>query len=167
MDDTGDVSWPAKRRHLDLKSRNDRSVSMALSQIPSVLSTTSVVALQGHGKGTNDKVAIVNSKSHPNQIDVVYGNEDFANRLSVCKLPSHVPLGSTSVDITMRPSVYDAGRSVCTLAVNSKSALVYESDERGAAEHLPVVMWKDTLAMRVSPWSGHLIESKKKEFGSS
>lgn len=165
IEEIGDVLRPNKLPRLqrldELEPNKDRSIAVALKQIPSVLSSTSVVTMQGQGVGSHSNMAIVKSNSDPNQIDVVYGNDEFANKLSICKLPSYIPLSSASADITVRPSSYDSGRYLCTLAVNSKSAPVYESDGRGAAENLPVVVWKDTLAMRVSPWSGRLIEEKR------
>ncbi|KAJ4406621.1 hypothetical protein N0V82_010087 [Gnomoniopsis sp. IMI 355080] len=161
--DAGDISQPTKRPHLvqpkDVESNNDRSVAWALTQIPPVLSTSSVVSLQGQASGANGNVAIVSSKSHPNEIKVLYGNGNAANELSICKLPSYIPLESASINIAMRPSSSADGRPVCTTVVNAGPVSVYESDVRGAAQHLPVVMWKDSAALRVDRWSGHLLEA--------
>lgn len=163
-DDTDDVGLPTKQlRSLqpkELHSNMDRSVALALNQIPSVLSTSSFVALQGQGSEATGNFAIISSKNHPNQINVVYGNEGAANELSICKLPRHLPLECASVDLAIRPNSHDAGSSVCTTVINSKSMSVYESDERNAAECLPVVIWKDTRALSVKPFSGRSIQTE-------
>ncbi|KAL1850418.1 hypothetical protein Daus18300_012952 [Diaporthe australafricana] len=146
-----------KRQRLiceDTNSNMDRSVAAALNKIPSVLSTSSVAALQGKRGDTPSDIALVKSHTQPNQIDVVYGNKEDARMLSICKLPSHIPLHSASADIMVCPSSYDTSRSVCTLVVNSDSAHVYESDDRRAAENLPLVVWKVTLALRENPILG-------------
>lgn len=168
--DIGNVSPPTKRPRVlqprDLKPNAERSVAMALKQLPSVLSTASMVALpDDQGLGAQGNVAIVNSKKRLHQISVIYGNEHSANELAICKLPNYIPLESGSVDIAIRPSSYDTGHSVCTTVVSSKPGSAYESDERGAAENLPVVIWKDTRALSVKPWSDHLIDTKESRHG--
>lgn len=161
IDDRDDVSRPTKRLQLlplkHSESNMDRNVAAALNKIPSVLSSSSVVALQGQGHEPSGDLTLISSKSHPNQIDLVYGNENEAGEMSICKLPSHIPLGSASVQVAMRPNSHDGSRSICTMTVNSNPARVYVSDERGAAQHLPLVVWKDVLALRMSSWSEHLI----------
>lgn len=133
-----------------------KSVARTLNQIPSVLST-SVVSLDDRRGGSPGDIALIRSQDDPKQINIVYGNKKDANSLSICKLPRQIPLESTSAKITIDPMSADPGRSICTLVMNSNSARLYESDERRAAQHLPLVVWKDTVALRVSPESGYLM----------
>lgn len=156
--DDDDDDRPNKRlQPLDGDARCNTDSTVALSQLPPVLSTSSVLALQGENSALSGNIAILQSRSNPRQIEITYGTEENSRTLSICKFPDHIPLQSSTAKVTMSTNSDTKPGSLCTLVVNSESACVSVSDEPQAAEHLPLVVRKDVRSLDFSPISSRFI----------
>lgn len=120
-------------------------LSILTDNLPNAI-TTGTVVVSTDSKRTN--TAVTYQRIDSNGVVVAQDNSSGSHKVTITRLPPHLLGRSTAATTSLPIRSSESTASYCTTILTSSTEPTYASDEVSVAQHLPVVLRKDTRALR-------------------